>query len=145
MLNEQEKQLRDERLEQMTEDAFNANKMDLGLYQKFDVKRGLRESNGRGVLTGLTEISDVNGRREVDGKPVPIEGELYFQGYKVSELIDGNRNRKFNFEEATYLLLFGKLPNKNELREFIHLFRPGGVAGGIYADSAGKGNHPAHA
>ena len=121
MLNEQEKQLRDERLEQMTEDAFNANKMDLGLYQKYDVKRGLRESNGRGVLTGLTEISDVNGRREVDGKPVPIEGELYFQGYKVSELIDGNKNRKFNFEEATYLLLFGKLPNKNELREFIHL------------------------
>jgi len=121
MLNEQEKQLRDERLEQMTEDAFNANKMDLGLYQKFDVKRGLRESNGRGVLTGLTEISDVNGRREVDGKPVPIEGELYFQGYKVSELIEGNKNRKFNFEEATYLLLFGKLPNKNELREFIHL------------------------
>ena len=84
MLNEQEKQLRDERLEQMTEDAFN-------------------------------------GRREIDGKPVPIEGELYFQGYKVSELVDGNRNRKFNFEEATYLLLFGKLPNKNELREFIHL------------------------
>lgn len=121
MLNEQEKQLRDERLEQMTEDAFNANKMDLDLYQKFDVKRGLRESNGRGVLTGLTEISDVNGRREIDGKPVPIEGELYFQGYKVSELVDGNRNRKFNFEEATYLLLFGKLPNKNELREFIHL------------------------
>lgn len=121
MLNEQEKQLRDERLEQMTEDAFNANKMDLDLYQKFDVKRGLRESNGRGVLTGLTEISDVNGRREIDGKSVPIEGELYFQGYKVSELVDGNRNRKFNFEEATYLLLFGKLPNKNELREFIHL------------------------
>ena len=121
MLNEQEKQLRDERLEQMTEDAFNANKMDLDLYQKFDVKRGLRESNGRGVLTGLTQISDVNGRREIDGKPVPIEGELYFQGYKVSELVDGNRNRKFNFEEATYLLLFGKLPNKNELREFIHL------------------------
>ena len=70
MLNEQEKQLRDERLEQMTEDAFNANKMDLGLYQKFDVKRGLRESNGRGVLTGLTEISEVNGRREVYGKPL---------------------------------------------------------------------------
>ena len=121
MLNELEKQLRDERLEQMTDAAFNANKMDLGLYQKYDVKRGLRESNGRGVLTGLTEISDVNGRKEIDGKSVPIEGELYFQGYKVSELVEGNKNRKFNFEEATYLLLFGELPNKNELREFIHL------------------------
>lgn len=121
MLNDFEKQQRDERLEELTAAALNANKMDLGLYQKFDVKRGLRESNGRGVLTGLTEISDVNGRREIDGKSVPIEGELYFQGYKVSELIDGNRNRKFNFEEATYLLLFGELPDKTELREFIHL------------------------
>ena len=62
MLNEQEKLIRDERLEVLTDAALNANKMDLGLYQKFDVKRGLRESNGRGVLTGLTEISDVNGR-----------------------------------------------------------------------------------
>ena len=121
MLNDQEKLQRDERLEELTTATLNANKMDLGLYQKYDVKRGLRESNGRGVLTGLTEISDVNGSRLVDGKSVPIEGELYFQGYKVSELVYGNRGRKFNFEEATYLLLFGKLPNKKELREFIHL------------------------
>ena len=121
MLNEQEKMIRDERLEELTDAALNANKMDLDLYQKFDVKRGLRESNGRGVLTGLTEISDVNGHRDVDGKSIPIEGELYFQGYKVGELIDGNRNKKFNFEEITYLLLFGELPNRNELREFIHL------------------------
>ena len=95
--------------------------MDIGLYQKFDVKRGLRESNGRGVLTGLTEISDVNGHKEVNGEFVPIEGELYYQGYRVSDLVAGNRNKKFNFEEATYLLLFGDLPTKAELREFIHL------------------------
>ena len=121
MLSEQEKKERDERLLELTDVALDANKMDMGLYQKFNVKRGLRESNGRGVLTGLTEISDVNGHKDVDGKSVPIEGELYFQGYKVGELIEGNKNRKFTFEEATYLLLFGNLPTKTELKEFIHL------------------------
>ncbi len=121
MLTAEEKRARDERLQELTDVALNANKMDIGLYQKFDVKRGLRESNGRGVLTGLTEISDVNGHKEVNGEFVPIEGELYYQGYRVSDLVAGNRNKKFNFEEATYLLLFGDLPTKAELREFIHL------------------------
>ena len=121
MLSDAEKKERDARLYELTDVALNANKMDMGLYQKYDVKRGLRESNGRGVLTGLTEISDVNGHKDIDGKSVPIEGELYFQGYKVSELVEGNRNRKFMFEEATYLLLFGELPTRAELREFIHL------------------------
>ena len=121
MLSDEEKKVRDERLYELTDVALNANKMDMSLYQKYDVKRGLRESNGRGVLTGLTEISDVNGRKEVDGKSIPIEGELYFQGYKVGELVAGNRNQKFNFEEVTYLLLFGNLPTKAELKEFIHL------------------------
>ena len=119
MLTEEEKRVRDERLRELTDVALNANKMDMGLYQKFNVKRGLRESNGRGVLTGLTEISDVNGHKEIDGQSVPIEGELYYQGYKVSELVNGNRNRKFNFEEATYLLLFGSLPTTAELKEFM--------------------------
>ena len=121
MLSDEEKKVRDERLYELTDVALNANKMDMSLYQKYDVKRGLRESNGRGVLTGLTEISDFNGRKEVDGKSIPIEGELYFQGYKVGELVEGNRNQKFNFEEVTYLLLFGNLPTKAELKEFIHL------------------------
>ena len=121
MLSDAEKKERDARLYELTDVALNANKMDMGLYQKYDVKRGLRESNGRGVLTGLTEISDVNGHKDIDGKSVPSEGELYFQGYKVSELVEGNRNRKFMFEEATYLLLFGELPTRAELREFIHL------------------------
>ena len=121
MLSDAEKEIRDRRLVELTDVALNANKMDMGLYQKYDVKRGLRESNGRGVLTGLTEISDVNGHKDINGESVSIEGELYFQGYKVGELIEGNKNRKFMFEEATYLLLFGSLPTKNELKEFIHL------------------------
>lgn len=116
-----DKKTRDDQLRDLADAALNSNKMDLGLYQKYDVKRGLRESNGKGVLTGLTEISDVNGHKDVDGVSVPIEGELYFQGYKVGDLIDGNRNRKYNFEEVTYLLLFGELPNRRELRRFIQL------------------------
>ncbi len=121
MLSDEEKQLRDDQLLELTEVALDANKMDMGLYQLYDVKRGLRDSDGRGVLTGLTEISDVNGRKEVNGKRIPIEGELYFQGYRVSDLVNGHKNRKFNFEEATYLLLFGDLPTRTELREFVHL------------------------
>ncbi len=121
MLSDEEKQVRDDRLVELTDVALNANKMDISLYKKFEVKRGLRDSDGKGVLTGLTEISDVNGHKDIEGKSVPIEGELYFQGYKVGDLIDGNKNRKFNFEEATYLLLFGDLPNRAELKEFVHL------------------------
>ena len=69
------------------------------------------------MLTGLTEISDVNGHRDVDGKSVPIEGELYYQGYKITDLVEGFRNHRFNFEEVTYLLLFGELPNRKQLRD----------------------------
>ena len=112
---------RDEQLRELTDAALNSNKMDLSLYKKYDVKRGLRESNGKGVLTGLTEISDVNGHKDVDGKSVPIEGELYLQGYKIEDLVNGNWNRKYNFEEITYLLLFGELPNRKDLRRFLHL------------------------
>ena len=108
-------------LEELVRYCMSATAMDLNLYQEYDVKRGLRESNGKGVLTGLTEISDVVATRPVNGKLVPIDGELYFQGYDVKELIKGFQNRRFNFEEATYLLLFGELPNKRQLRAFIDL------------------------
>lgn len=121
MLNDTDRQTRDERLMELSDRAMNSHMMDLNLYQMFDVKRGLRESNGKGVLTGLTEISDVNGHKDVNGESVPIEGELYFQGYKVSDLVGGNKIHKYNFEETTYLLLFGELPDKKQLREFIRL------------------------
>ena len=89
------------------------------LYELHGVKRGLREANGRGVLTGLTEISDVNGTKMVDGKKVPCEGELFYQGYDIHSLVNGFSNRCFGFEEIIYLLLFGELPTKNQLSEFI--------------------------
>lgn len=83
--------------------------------------RGLRESDGKGVLTGLTEISDVTGFKTIQGEKVPCEGELYYQGYNVMDLKKGFKQRRFNFEEVTYLLLFGALPDKQQLREFIDL------------------------
>jgi len=91
------------------------------LYVEYDVKRGLRDSNGNGVLTGLTEISDVVGVASENGRKVPVEGNLYFQGYNVEELIEGFGNDRYGFEETTYLLLFGKLPTPEQRESFIHI------------------------
>ena len=85
------------------------------LYNEYDVKRGLRDSNGKGVLTGLTEISDVCGYRLKNGKKIPCDGELYYQGYNVNDIVDGLKGRKFGFEETIYLLLFGRLPSDKEI------------------------------
>ena len=122
MLNDDERRIRDDRLMVLAGQSGGLSRqIDPSLYSTYGVKRGLREANGRGVLTGLTEISDVNGHRDVDGKSVPIEGELYYQGYKITDLVEGFRNHRFNFEEVTYLLLFGELPNRKQLRDFIDL------------------------
>ena len=92
------------------------NQIDPDLYDVYHVKKGLREPNGKGVLTGLTEISTVNGNREVDGKIVPIEGELYYRGINIRDLVDGfTKDGRFGYEETVYLLLFGSLPDKEEL------------------------------
>lgn len=92
------------------------------LYTKYDVKRGLRDINGKGVLVGLTEISDVCATKIVDGQSVPADGELYYRGYNVKDIIKGlGDETHFGFEECTYLLLFGKLPTHEELQEFIKM------------------------
>lgn len=94
-------------------------RIDPALYAKYDVKRGLRDINGKGVLVGLTEISDVCSTKMIDGKLRPADGELYYRGYNVKDIIDGtSENSHFGFEECTYLLLFGKLPTQTELTEF---------------------------
>ncbi len=89
------------------------------LFVKYDVKRGLRDLNGKGVLTGLTRISEIVAKKVVDGKEVPADGEIYFRGYDVHKLIDAavSENR-FAFEECAYLLLFDSLPTGKELFEF---------------------------
>ena len=95
--------------------------IDLDLYSEYDVKRGLRDSNGKGVLTGLTEISDVIGYKTKNGKKVPCDGELYFQGYNVMDLVNSFEERRFAFEEITYLLLFGELPTEDQLNDFLEI------------------------
>mgnify|MGYP002509701224 FL=1 len=96
--------------------------IDTDLFTKYDVKRGLRDLNGKGVLAGLTNISDVRANKIVDGVQVPTRGKLFYRGYNVKDLVEGfaNENR-FGFEEVTYLLLFDKLPDPEELKEFSRL------------------------
>lgn len=89
------------------------------LYEKYDVKRGLRDKNGKGVLCGLTEISEVTSWEEKDGVRTPIPGILRYRGYNVKDLIANCvKENRFGFEETVYLLLFGKLPTQRELDNF---------------------------
>ena len=97
-------------------------KIDPALYSKWDVKRGLRDQTGKGVLTGLTHISDVRANKIVDGVQVPIDGELFYRGYNIRDLVNGfSTDNRFGYEEVTYLLLFDKLPNEEELTKFKNL------------------------
>lgn len=92
------------------------------LYTEYGVKRGLRDVNGKGVLVGITNISEVNSQRVIDGKNVPIPGELYYRGYNVQDIVRNIKSdNHFGFEEITYLLLFGELPTKEQLHDFIKL------------------------
>ena len=106
-------------IEKLTQICRENDKLDLSLYGKYDVKRGLRDLNGKGVLAGLTQISNVQATKIVDGKEVPCAGKLSYRGYDIKDLTNGFINdRRFGFEEVTYLLLFGKLPDQEELNGF---------------------------
>ena len=95
------------------------NEIDKELYTKYEVKRGLRDLNGKGVLAGLTNISDVCAKKIVNGEEVPCEGNLYYRGYNIKDLVKGFLEAKhYGFEEIAYLLLFGELPNAKELEQF---------------------------
>ena len=95
------------------------NAIEKELYTKYEVKRGLRDLNGKGVLAGLTNISDVCASKIVDGISVPCEGNLYYRGYNIKDLVKGFLDAKHpGYEETAYLLLFGELPNKEELAHF---------------------------
>lgn len=93
--------------------------IDLDLFAKYDVKRGLRDISGKGVLTGLTEICEVRSYTIVDNDYVPCEGKLFYRGVDIEQIIDGFTSEdRFGFEEVTYLLLFGELPSKEKLENF---------------------------
>ena len=93
--------------------------IDNNLYEEYGVKRGLRDLNGIGINAGITNISLSRAYTMEDGKHTPTDGELYYRGYEIRQLIDGfTKEGRFGFEECTYLLLFGKLPDENELAKF---------------------------
>ncbi len=106
-------------MEHLEQELLNNHRIDPNLYLEFDVKRGLRDSAGKGVLTGLTEISDVVAYDLINGRRIPAEGTLYYQGINVKDLVAGLEGRKYGFEETVYLLIFGKLPDPDELKYFV--------------------------
>lgn len=92
------------------------------LYQVYDVKRGLRDINGNGVVCGLTEISEILAfGKDENGEKVPMDGELYYRGIDIRKLVSGTAGQRFAFEEATYLLLFGQLPTRRQLDRFCEI------------------------
>ena len=94
------------------------DRVDPGLYDRFGVKRGLRDKDGKGVLTGITNISRIDAFEERDGKKVPCDGKLWYRGYNVYDLIKGLRGKRYGFEETAYLLLLGDLPTAAQIKEF---------------------------
>ena len=99
--------------------AEKHNAIEKHLYTEHEVKRGLRDVDGKGVLAGLTNISDVCARKVVNGEEIPCPGNLYYRGYNVKDLVPGFLEADhFGFEEITYLLLFGELPTKAQLEDF---------------------------
>ena len=107
------------KIEELALKCEQNNAIEKELYTKYEVKRGLRDLNGKGVLAGLTNISDVCASKIVDGKSVPCEGNLYYRGYNIKDLVRGFLKADHpGFEETAYLLLFGELPNKAQLEEF---------------------------
>lgn len=109
-------------VEELAKLSVDNNHIDPALYKEYNVKRGLRDRDGKGVLTGLTEISEVWGHQVIDGVDTEIDGILRYRGYNVEDLISGfPQNNNFAFEEVIYLLLFGQLPTEKQFAEFKEL------------------------
>ena len=106
-------------IEKLTELCIEQTTVDVALYSKYDVKRGLRDVNGKGVLTGLTQISNIVSFKKVKGKEEACDGELEYRGVNIEDLTQGFlKDNRQGFEESAYLLLFGKLPSATELEDF---------------------------
>lgn len=107
------------RLEEWSKVIEQTNTIDPKLYPEHNIKRGLRNENGTGVLVGITRVGSVIGYRKENDKKIPIDGELYYRGYNLFDLVHGfQEEKRLGFEETVYLLLFGKCPNQDELKEF---------------------------
>ena len=109
---------------ELTEECVRNSSIDPSLYGKYDVKRGLRDINGNGVLAGLTEISDIIAFKNVDGVKTPCDDELYYRGVNIVDLVRGFLSEgRLGFEETAYLLLFGKLPTEAQLLQFNEILK----------------------
>lgn len=111
-----------EDIQKLSNLCVSNSSIDPALYSKYDVKRGLRDRFGKGVLTGLTEIGEVKAYTIDDDEMVPCEGKLYYRGIDIEKIVDGFLDDdRFGFEEVIYLLLFGKLPTKEQLSTFLKI------------------------
>ncbi|HBN84030.1 MAG TPA: citrate synthase, partial [Clostridiales bacterium] len=105
-------------IDKITEATIEINTFSPGLYGKYNVKKGLRNEDGSGVLVGLTEIGDVHGYIVDENEKVPVHGRLRYRGIDVKDIVSAHlEENRFGFEEVCYLILFGKLPNKQQLGE----------------------------
>ena len=106
-------------LDRLASMAAKQDAIEQALYTKFDVKRGLRDFNGKGVLAGLTNVCEIKAKKIVNGEEVPDFGHIIYRGYQIEDLIQGFvKENRFGFEEMAYLLLFGFLPTREELAQF---------------------------
>lgn len=107
------------KIQELARKCEENNAIDRELYAKYEVKRGLRDLNGKGVLAGLTNISDVCAKKVENGEEVPCAGNLYYRGYNIKDIVRGFLEAHHpGYEETAYLLLFGELPTAQELEEF---------------------------
>ena len=110
------------KIRQLAQKCRENGSIDKNLYQEYNVNIGLRDLNGKGVLTGLTDVSEIRQNKIVDGKAVPTDGKLFYRGVNVEDIIKGCiADGRYGFEEVAYLLLFSKLPNAEELDGFMGL------------------------
>lgn len=106
----------------LCEDLVKNTQVNPELYEKYQVKRGLRNSDGSGVMAGITNICNVHGYVVSEGEREPVEGELIYRGYSINDIVANTTDKgRFGFEETAYLLLFGQLPTKEQLKSFNEL------------------------
>jgi len=118
----EDKKRKEDIFNELVETATSYGKIDSNYYEKYNVKRGLRNEDGTGVLVGLTEVGEVFSYIMDEGERIPTEGRLFYRGIEINDLVNGfYEEKRFGFEECVYLLLFGELPRREQLKNFIEL------------------------
>lgn len=109
----------DDRIKKLSESMEKLDAIDKSLYDIYDIRRGLRNKDGTGVLVGITGVGDVVGYQKINGRKIPAQGDLFYRGYSIKDIVrDLEKDDRFGFEEVIYLLLFNKLPDKEDLDLF---------------------------